>query len=491
MTLFASSAQAMLTDADQEYAAVSSTENLPGGPVYNYDAYDISSDPDATNITDDFSDDEDGQRKIGRDSTSPILMSDFTFDYYGDTFLNVKLSTNGYLVFGLSDAEEFRVQELPSMREPNGVVAGLWTDFELAQGGQVYVKYDPAQQLTIIQYDAVAMHNSPAYTNSFLYVLHGDTGEIEVHYKDINTLLLREQSVGMESRDGLRGISVAYRLGNDVDVIESLENTAISFSPDRDLDGVFAFQDCDDTDSAITLGEEYGPDADGDGYYGSDTTNACTQPDGYILVDGESVDPDDSDANNPRLFNAQASGIASVTPSENGHGQYDITYVNSFVETRTAFAHYTGSKKVKVKHLNKRNIYVVMHPKFRSMIAVSGTTAAEIDTLKLSKKGFAKGRLHSVSFRQNGKKKSVLAVEMSNKKTSRIVLVRQKKNSTGELFGKKTAQSWKGKSDLIKVKKAVKLKKREGLKGRVAVIKTKNGLHEYQLLLSKWKLKTL
>lgn len=459
--------------------------------MYNYDAYDISSDPDATNITANFSEQDDADLKIGRSSSSPIPMTDFSFDYYGDTFLNVKVSTNGYLVFGESYADEYTSQHLPSTKEPNGVVAGLWTDLDLEDGGQIYVKYDPTQQRTIIQYDAVASIGEPDYTYSFLYVLDGTSGEIEVHYKDINTELSYDQSVGLEDMEGVRGISVAYRVGDDADVIEPLEKTALVFSPDFDRDGVFAFQDCDDRDSAITLGEEYGPDVDGDGYYGAETMNACFQPDGYTLVYGKNVDPDDTDANNPVLFTAQASGIASITASENGQGQYDITYVNNVIETRTAFPKYTGSKKVKVKHLKKRNVYVVTHPQFRSMIALSGTTAEKIDSVKLSKKGFGKGRVHSVSFAQNGKKKRAFAVQMRNKNTSRIVLVLQKKKSSGEVFGKKTSQKWKGKDRLIQVKKAVKLKKRAGLRGRVASIKTKNGTQEYQLLLSQWKLENL
>lgn len=492
LTFFASSAQAMLTDADQQYAAVSSTENIPGAPVYNYDAYDISSDPDAKNITANFSKQDDAALEIGQSTSSPIPMTDFSFDYYGDTFQNVKVSTNGYLVFGESSAHYYNSEELPSIEEPNGVVAGLWTDLDLGEGGEVYVKYDSVQQRTIIQYDAVATISQPYHTYSFLYVLDGTTGEIEVHYKDINVYGGESQSVGLEDMEGVHGISIAYRIGDEANVvIKSLEKTALVFSPDFDRDGVFAFQDCDDRDSAITLGEEYGPDVDGDGYYGAETMNACFQPDGYTLVYGKNVDPDDTDANNPVLFTAQASGIASITPSENGQGQYDITYVNNVIETRTAFPKYTGSKKVKVKHLKKRNVYVVTHPQFRSMIALSGTTAEKIDSVKLSKKSFAKGRVHSVSFAQNGKKKRAFAVQMRNKNTSRIVLVLQKKKSSGEVFGKKTSQKWKGKDRLIQVKKAVKLKKRAGLRGRVASIKTKNGTQEYQLLLSQWKLENL
>ncbi len=183
--------------------------------------------------------------------------------------------------------------------------------------------------------------------------------------------------------------------------------------------------------------------------------------------------------------------ITTITPSSAGHGKYVVTYDDGTTTTHTAFPAYTGIKPVVVKYLKKRNQYLIIHPKNKSLaaVAVTGDHAGEVfDRIKISKKGFNKSKVYNVKFTFKKQKQKALAVELRSKKTSRsrFVLIHKTIVDSGELFDKKTARSWNGKDSLIKFKKP-KIKTVTSAASRLVRVKTATGTFPLQLQVKRWK----
>ncbi|MGY8941695.1 MAG: MopE-related protein, partial [Flavobacteriales bacterium] len=77
-------------------------------------------------------------------------------------------------------------------------------------------------------------------------------------------------------------------------VIEALEAkiTVLEGNQDLDGDGLKQFEDCDDNDATVGLETVWYEDAESDGYGGSNTTQSCTQPQGYVALGGDCNDSD-------------------------------------------------------------------------------------------------------------------------------------------------------------------------------------------------------
>src|SRR5690606_19047599 len=70
------------------------------------------------------------------DQAFPVEMP-FEFEYFGETFSEFQVSSNGYIAFGGTRATTFSNTTLPNPRGPDGTVGLLWDDFSPHDAGGV------------------------------------------------------------------------------------------------------------------------------------------------------------------------------------------------------------------------------------------------------------------------------------------------------------------------------------------------------------------
>lgn len=151
------------------------------------------------------------------------------FTYYGQSFGNIWICSNGWFSFEPADLPEFRNWELPSPIGPPSLVAPYWTDLLMDRAmpnddslGYVWTRYDAGQSRFIIEWQAylsTGMHGgNPNTFNKFEAILEyrsSTDGNIVFQYKVV-TLFDGSNphgnyfTTGWEDSYHQRGLTLAY-----------------------------------------------------------------------------------------------------------------------------------------------------------------------------------------------------------------------------------------------------------------------------------------
>lgn len=140
------------------------------------------------------------------------------FNYNGQMYNQVIMSVNGTLEVGAAsgNAASAGIQKLPSITPPNNLLAPLWTDLNMNDGGNIYVGVLNAgpTQYTVYEWNNIPQFgtgNSEKYTFQ-IWVRNGSAGGIWFVYGALGDLSYA--SVGAENEDGSTGSS--YYFSGDV-----------------------------------------------------------------------------------------------------------------------------------------------------------------------------------------------------------------------------------------------------------------------------------
>jgi hypothetical protein len=140
----------------------------------------------------------------------------FVFTFYDEPFTSVQISSNGYLVFGDSDASKFSNTALPTESEPNGVVAALWDDLSPQAGGDVWTQtFGEAPNRTFVVEWLDTPHYKDFGAGTFEIQLHEGSNDIEYQYVDTNFDISvydygAAATIGVENLTGTTGAQFAY-----------------------------------------------------------------------------------------------------------------------------------------------------------------------------------------------------------------------------------------------------------------------------------------
>jgi len=138
---------------------------------------------------------------LGDDSTAQFSIG-FPFEFYGTSYTDFWISSNGFLATTGTSNGCCTGQNLPNPTAPNGVIAGWWNDLNPGAGGtHHYQTFGTApNRYTIVQVTDVP-HYPSGNTVTLQYKLYETTNVIEVHYQaapsdgDAHT-------AGIENQDG-------------------------------------------------------------------------------------------------------------------------------------------------------------------------------------------------------------------------------------------------------------------------------------------------
>jgi len=128
-----------------------------------------------------------------QDDTRTINLP-FDFSYYGHTFDQVSVCSNGWLAMGATYLRHFRNWTIPSAGCPDNMIAAFWDDLRLQSGtGGVFYWHDVANHRFIVEWSRVR-HGYSNDTETFQVLLYdpaemaGDTGDgvIVVQYQTVH-----------------------------------------------------------------------------------------------------------------------------------------------------------------------------------------------------------------------------------------------------------------------------------------------------------------
>lgn len=155
------------------------------------------------------------------DDEGLLLEVGFPFVYFGQTYTQVGVTTEGYLTFGV--AVNPANEPIPSDTPPDAVIAPFWDDLDLrpSPGAKILIErwgVAGSRALTV-QWQEVALKADPAARLSFQVVLFEGTNAVHLLYgamlngdgtSGIGRASGSSATIGFEAGDGRRGVQVAF-----------------------------------------------------------------------------------------------------------------------------------------------------------------------------------------------------------------------------------------------------------------------------------------
>jgi len=284
------------------------------------------------------------------DCTSQIPIG-FSFPFYGNTYSDLAISSNGFVSFDLGVPNGCCFGNVvPGADAVNNMIALGWYDL-LPNNGQVtYFNLSNPNRLVIQYSNAPEFSGSGSLTGQIVMF---ESGLVQLIYSNLTTQT-HEATAGLENATGTVGVTISGLNAQ----IGSLSNVAYEFvyMPSTLNSGIssctplvgYALNntDCLDNNPAINPGAtevcngiddncdtqidegltftDYFADLDLDGYGAGAATNACAQPTGFVTTN---TDCDDNNAS----ANPAATEICN-TIDDNCDGQIDEGVQNTYYE---------------------------------------------------------------------------------------------------------------------------------------------------------------
>jgi len=196
-----------------------------------------------------------------QDDTKTIDLP-FTFQYYGRSFDQISICSNGWVAMGTTTLKHWRNWSIPSAGSPDAMIAPFWDDLRQLGDNQVYAWHDEVNHRFVIQWSR--MQNRHNGTQNFEIILNdpfahptstGD-GEIVFQYEAVtnNDNTRGYATAGIQNLDGTGGLLYTYYNGYAPGAAHLASGRAILFTPA----GPQANVTCDVTPASITVTQAAG-----------------------------------------------------------------------------------------------------------------------------------------------------------------------------------------------------------------------------------------
>lgn len=176
---------------------------------------------------------------LGADNTVTRPLP-FTFQFYGNSYSQITISANGFIMLGSGSSNEWLEYPIPNSAQPNGFLAPFFDDWEPQRGGSVHFYNDAPDARVIVEwyqvphYDlGVATFQAILYNPAVMVGPNGD-GVAKYQYADMNGRF--EGVVGIENPAGTDGVQYRFQLMYDEHASPIVAGRAILISSDSTLD---------------------------------------------------------------------------------------------------------------------------------------------------------------------------------------------------------------------------------------------------------------
>jgi uncharacterized membrane protein len=221
------------------------------------------------------------------DDASQLVPIGFPFQFYGNWYGEVHVSTNGYITFTNASTLVGNNTALPASGAPNNLIAVLWDDLivQPSQGSADRISYTTTgtapNRRFIVDYNSVSRVGQ---STSYVYgqiVLNEGTHVIELLYDGINSAGWVGMSVtqGIEDSTGANAVQISGSPN-----ISSIPTSNYSFTPTTTTSSID-----DGGSSALPLGFSFS-------FYGSTYTQVWACTNGYISFSNADITDFSNDA---------------------------------------------------------------------------------------------------------------------------------------------------------------------------------------------------
>jgi hypothetical protein len=148
------------------------------------------------------------QVAMGDNTYSIALPIGFTFPFYTNNYTAVRISANGFLSFTAPNGAYNSNTAIPSVTDPDDIVAAFWDDLNFLDGGSLYVRQDAANQRFIVQWNNVPLFGSGGANRQTFEIILNLDGSIITQYKAVSNPT--SATVGIENANGSDGLQVVF-----------------------------------------------------------------------------------------------------------------------------------------------------------------------------------------------------------------------------------------------------------------------------------------
>lgn len=155
------------------------------------------------------------------DDDAASIAIGFAFAFSGASYSTALVSTNGFLMLGsnsITNASTSTNAEIPSLADPNGLIAPFWDDL-INDGDGIWYQTAgtmPNRTLTVSWLN-VKLFDEPTTRMSFQVILH-EGGGVDFQYKDATSSTGHAQgtsaSIGVENVNGMQGLPYSFDSGS-------------------------------------------------------------------------------------------------------------------------------------------------------------------------------------------------------------------------------------------------------------------------------------
>lgn len=169
-------------------------------------------------ITDSYAANNEGDQ-VGSTALAQVTLP-FPFQFYGITYNEITVSSNGFLVFGENEDGAFRNYRLPGPMAPGPMIAPFWDDLATHTGSGIYTYFDRGNHAFIIEWYNMRNGSNGSSPETFQVILYdpaihagsmGD-GPIKIQYHTFNNVDATTSIPGKHGRYATIGIQ--NELGN-------------------------------------------------------------------------------------------------------------------------------------------------------------------------------------------------------------------------------------------------------------------------------------
>ena len=188
----------------------------------------------------------------GDDNVSSLVPIGFDFNYFGNTYSGLYISTNGFITFNSGSSSGCcSGQNIPDPNSPNNLIALAWTDLDAGVGSISYTTLGVEPNRRFVVNYSVVRFSSGGNPVQVQAILFEESNEIEIHTSLISAGFINTTQ-GIENANGTSAFIVPGRNSSQW----SATNDAFRFSP---FDGCPVFS-CPAGNTTVCL---YGSDVSG------------------------------------------------------------------------------------------------------------------------------------------------------------------------------------------------------------------------------------
>ncbi|WP_164490028.1 MopE-related protein [Runella sp. SP2] len=265
---------------------------------------------------------------LGDDAVSSTLPIGFTFSFFGNSYTDFAISSNGFITFSPFSSGCCSGQSIPNTSSPNNLIALAWDDLDPSASGSInyFTTGSAPNRKLIVNYVGIPIAGSSSPNVTSQIILYETSNLIEIHSTNINGV--DPATMGIENASGTIALAVpgrnraAWSATNDYVAFVPITTGQFITTFYRDIDGdgfgnpavtqqacaqpsgyVTNNTDCNDNNALEKPGQVWYKDTDNDNYVetGAATITQCLRPAGYKLATELQATSGDCNDNNAAI----------------------------------------------------------------------------------------------------------------------------------------------------------------------------------------------